>query len=208
MARREGRLCMLLGLLLLIAAFSLTGYNLWEENRAARSARQVLSQMEADLPGPEAQPAYLVAPEMEMPVLTIDDHRYVGDLYIPRLELSLPVMDRWSYPNLKLAPCRYSGSAYLDNLIIAGHNYKKQFGVLKNLQLGDKIVFTDMDNNRFRYVVSEILVLEPTAVEALQAGAWDLTLFTCTMGGQSRVTVRCVRQMERVVATLAEGNAQ
>lgn len=200
MVRKEGNLWMLLGLLLLAAALCLTSYNLWEEYQAEKSARQVLSQMEAQLPEPAALPAYLVASEMEMPILIIDGHEYIGYLYIPSLDLSLPVMSQWSYPNLKLAPCRYSGSAYLDNLIIAGHNYKKQFGVLKNLQLGDKIVFTDMDRNSFIYAVSEILVLEPTAVEELQAGDWDLTLFTCTPGGQSRVTVRCVKQMERVPA--------
>ena len=191
---------MLLGLLLLAAALCLTSYNLWEEYQAEKSARQVLSQMEAQLSEPSALPAYLVAPEMEMPILIIDGHEYIGYLYIPSLDLSLPVMSQWSYSNLKLAPCRYSGSVYLDNLIIAGHNYKKQFGVLKNLQLGDKIVFTDMDRNSFTYAVSEILVLAPTAVEELQAGEWDLTLFTCTPGGQSRVTVRCVKQMERVLA--------
>ena len=200
MVRKEGNLWMLLGLLLLAAALCLTGYNLWEAYQAEKSARQGLSQMDAQLPELSALPAYLVAPEMEMPILTIDGHDYIGYLYIPGLDLSLPVMSQWSYPNLKLAPCRYSGSAYLDNLIIAGHNYKKQFGVLKNLQLGDKIVFTDMDRNSFTYAVSEILVLEPTAVEELQAGDWDLTLFTCTPGGQSRVTVRCVKQMERVPA--------
>lgn len=200
MVRKEGNLWMLLGLLLLAAALCLTSYNLWEEYQAEKSARQVLSQMEAQLPEPAALPAYLVAPEMEMPILIIDGHEYIGYLYISSLDLSLPVMSQWSYPNLKLAPCRYSGSAYLDNLIIAGHNYKKQFGVLKNLQLGDKIVFTDMDRNSFIYAVSEILVLEPTAVEELQAGDWDLMLFTCTPGGQSRVTVRCVKQMERVPA--------
>lgn len=200
MVRKEGNLWMLLGLLLLAAALCLTGYNLWEEYQAEKSARQVLSQMDAQLPESAALPAYLVAPEMEMPILIIDGHEYIGYLYIPSLDLSLPVMSQWSYPNLKLAPCRYSGSAYLDNLIIAGHNYKKQFGVLKNLQLGDKIIFTDMDRNSFTYAVSEILVLEPTAVEELQAGDWDLTLFTCTPGGQSRITVRCVKQMERVPA--------
>lgn len=200
MVRKEGNLWMLLGLLLLAAALCLTSYNLWEEYQAEKSARQVLSQMEAQLSEPSALPAYLVAPEMEMPILIIDGHEYIGYLYIPSLDLSLPVMSQWSYSNLKLAPCRYSGSVYLDNLIIAGHNYKKQFGVLKNLQLGDKIVFTDMDRNSFTYAVSEILVLAPTAVEELQAGEWDLTLFTCTPGGQSRVTVRCVKQMERVLA--------
>jgi len=34
-------------------------------------------------------------------------------------------------------------------------------------------------------------VLLPTAVEEMTAGEWDLTLFTCTLGGRSRVTVRC-----------------
>lgn len=192
MMRKEGNLWMLLGLLLLGAALCLTSYNLWEEYQAEKSARQVLSQMEAKLPEPSALPAYLVAPEMEMPVLTIDGHDYIGYLYIPGLDLSLPVMSQWSYPNLKLAPCRYSGSVYMDNLIIAGHNYKKQFGMLKNLQLGDTIVFTDMDRNSFTYAVADILVLEPTDVEELQAGDWDLTLFTCTLGGQNRLIVRCI----------------
>jgi sortase A len=26
----------------------------------------------------------------------------------------------------------------------------------------------------------------------MESGDWDLTLFTCTTGGQSRITVRCV----------------
>ncbi len=28
-------------------------------------------------------------------------------------------------------------------------------------------------------------------VEEMITGDWDLTLFTCTLGGQTRVTVRC-----------------
>ena len=38
----------------------------------------------------------------------------------------------------------------------------------------------------------------PTSVQEMTDGDWDLTLFTCTVGGKSRVTVRCV---------LAEGEA-
>ena len=37
----------------------------------------------------------------------------------------------------------------------------------------------------------EIERLRPTAVKEMTSGDWDLTLFTCTVGGQSRVTVRC-----------------
>ena len=33
--------------------------------------------------------------------------------------------------------------------------------------------------------------LMPTAVEEMESGDWDLTLFTCTVGGRTRVAVRC-----------------
>ena len=39
-------------------------------------------------------------------------------------------------------------------------------------------------------------ILEPTMIEDLKAGNWDLTLFTCTLGGRTRVTVRCDRVIE------------
>ena len=32
--------------------------------------------------------------------------------------------------------------------------------------------------------------LNPTDIEGMESGNWDLTLFTCTVGGQSRVTIR------------------
>ncbi len=35
---KKGTLCMTLGLLLVVAALSLTAYNLWDERRAAESA--------------------------------------------------------------------------------------------------------------------------------------------------------------------------
>ena len=38
----------------------------------------------------------------------------------------------------------------------------------------------------------ELETLSPFAIEEMTGGNWDLTLFTCTVGGQYRVTVRCV----------------
>lgn len=129
---------------------------------------------------------------MEMPTLEIDGRAYIGTLDIPALGLFLPVLSEWSYPNLKLAPCRYTGSAYQDSLVIAAHNYTRHFGRLKSLTTGDAVVFTDADGNAFSYRVSGVELLSPTAIEALEAGEWALSLFTCTVGGQSRVVVRCV----------------
>ncbi|HIX11183.1 MAG TPA: sortase, partial [Candidatus Agathobaculum pullistercoris] len=61
------------------------------------------------------------------------------------------------------------------------------------LNTGDTVTFTDVDGNQFTYAVSLIEDLPGTAIEEMQAGEWDLTLFTCTLGGRSRVTVRCER---------------
>ncbi len=41
---------------------------------------------------------------------------------------------------------------------------------------------------------TEVILREtrtPAAMEEMESGDWDLTLFTCTIGGACRVTVRC-----------------
>ena len=138
-------------------------------------------------------PDYLLNPDMEMPVENIDGIDYIGVLRIPTLELELPIISEWSYQKLKIAPCRYSGSAYQDDLIIAAHNYNSHFGNLKNLREGDTATFTDMDGNVFTYEMVELEILQPTDIEGMESGEWDLTLFTCTIGGSSRVTARFER---------------
>ena len=209
--KQEGLLLITIGLLLIAAALFLVSYNLYDELRAEQSARQAVTQLDAYLPAeaaPEAPsdstgdqeplvsdertaiPDYVLSPNMEMPVETINGIDFIGVLRIPALELELPVISEWNYPNLKTAPCRYSGSAYLNNLIICGHNYTSHFGTLKNLWEGDIATFTDMDGNVFTYKMVERETLNPTDIEGMESGNWDLTLFTCTVGGQSRVTIR------------------
>ena len=190
------------GLLLIAAALALAAYNVIDAQRAARSAAQALealsqttavSAAEPEEASADNAPAYLADPEMPMPTVSFDGNDYIGRVDIPSLGLSLPVISEWSYPRLKIAPCRYTGSAYLDNLIIAAHNYSSHFGNLNRLNNGDTVTFTDVDGNQFTYAVSRIEDLPGTAIEEMQAGEWDLTLFTCTLGGRSRVTVRCER---------------
>ena len=200
-----------IGLLLIAAALFLVSYNLYDELRAEQAAKQAATQLDAYLPAeaaPEAPmdpvedqdplvrdertviPDYVLSPNMEMPVETINGIDFIGVLRIPALELELPIISEWNYPNLKSAPCRYSGSAYLNNLIVCGHNYTSHFGNLKNLCEGDIATFTDMDGNVFTYKMVERETLLPTSIDAMESGEWDLTLFTCTVGGQSRVTIR------------------
>ena len=142
-------------------------------------------------PDEQVIPDYQLNPDMEMPKVKIQGNDYIGTLDIPALGLSLPVMGEWSYPKLKVAPCRYSGSAYQGEFVIAAHNYSRHFGRLNQLQAGDQVNFTDIDGNTFEYEAVEIQELEPTAIEEMTDSGWDLSLFTCTLGGQTRLTVRC-----------------
>ncbi|MCI8422100.1 MAG: sortase [Lawsonibacter sp.] len=203
MRNRHGLGFMAGGLLLLAAALCLSIYNIWDDNRAAIAAETNVKRLNTamtetvrgELPV-GMLPDYVLAPEMEMPTITIDGLEYIGRLDIPVLELSLPVLSQWSYPNMKVAPCRYSGSLYQNNMVIAAHNYKRHFGSLKTLEVGDTVRFTDVEGNEFRYTVAELEQLAPNEVEAMITGDWDLTLFTCTAGAQYRVTVRCVLEEE------------
>lgn len=202
MAKTKYKVMLGAGLLLIAAALALAAYNVIDAQRAARSAAQALealsqttavSTAEPEQASADDAPAYLADPEMPMPTVSFDGNDYIGRVDIPSLGLSLPVISEWSYPRLKIAPCRYTGSAYLDNLIIAAHNYSSHFGNLNRLNTGDTVTFTDVDGNQFTYAVSLIEDLPGTDIEEMQSGEWDLTLFTCTLGGRSRVTVRCER---------------
>lgn len=203
MKKRE-KLCMVIGSLFLAAALLLTGYNLHRDTSAGSSANAAFERLypliqgradSAAASGDTSEkpyiPDYVLNPQMPMPEETIDGRSYIGVLEIPSLSLQLPVIGSWSYAELREAPCRYAGSAYQKNMVIAGHNYSSHFGNLKNLSQGDTVIFTDVDGNRFHYRVIELETLAPDAVDDLTSGDWDLTLFTCTIGGRSRVTVRC-----------------
>ena len=192
----------MIGLLLVAAALSLSGYNLWDEHRAAESVEGAMSELITMIPDLDAVeqpsdpsevkiPDYILNPKMDMPAVEVQNYDYVGFLSIPTLGMRLPVMSEWSYPLLKQAPCRYSGTAYQNDLVIAAHNYRQHFGPLPALQIGDAVNFTDVDGNVFHYTVGELEELEPSKTYEMIKSDWDLTLFTCNMTGQLRFTVRC-----------------
>jgi len=141
-------------------------------------------------------PSYVLNPQIKMPVKEKDGQAYIGVLEIPSLDLMLPVISEWNYARLKKAPCRYAGSAYTDDLVIAAHNYKTHFGNLKRLNEGDSVTFTDAEGNRFEYKVVLTETLMPRDVDEMKSGEFDLSLFTCTVGGSYRVTVRCDKLKE------------
>lgn len=202
--KKKGTIWMIGGLLLLAAALLLTLYNIYDGIRADQAAQRVLLQLE-DQMEPLDDPTMDISDildqsiyaDREMPTIEIDGNRYIGTLEIPTLELTLPIMEEWDYDKLKVSPCRYSGSFYRDDLVIAGHNYARHFSPLKWLPEGSEINFTDVEGNVYHYTIGWVDTLNPDQVEDLlsegEEHEWDLTLFTCTTGGKSRHTIRCIR---------------
>lgn len=200
--------CLVIGLLLCAAALCLSAYNICRDLRAGKTSDAALTALApivsdnaaavppqgADVPADERfVPDYILDEAREMPVRQIDGREYIGVLDIPALSLTLPVLKEWDYPGLNVAPCRYAGSAYTDGFVIAAHNYDSHFGRIGSLSPGDSVRFTDIDGNVFDYSVAAVETLDPYAAEDMKSDAWSLSLFTCTLGGQYRVTVRCDR---------------
>ncbi len=202
-------LCFILvGVLLIGGAGGWHLYNQSQESRAQENATAVLTTIQESFhqKTPEEEPQEVVQEEVivtplfqeetsplaEMPVLVVDGTAYVGALELPTLGLELPVIQTCSDHNLKLAPCLYAGSVYSNDMVIAGHNYVSHFAHLNQLKEGDEIHFLDMDQKVYAYTVAGMEMIQPTDPEEMVApGGWDLSLFTCTPDGKSRLTVRC-----------------
>ena len=192
-----GKVCLLFALLLHL-------YNIYDNMNQDQNQKQILEQyLQKNNRQQDTSliqiPDYLLNPEMEMPEVSLpelEEAGCIGILEIPSINIKLPVLSTWSYSLLKKAPCRYTGSIYLDNMVIAAHNSEAHFKKISNLQKGDIVTFTDAVGNVFTYTVAGIELLQPDEVENMTNGQWPLTLFTCTYGGASRVTVRCKKNTE------------
>lgn len=207
MKKSRGNILILLGILMLLGAVGLAAYNFWDANRAKEAAEQISEQLiekiDENVKSEEtAAPAPYMDPNTPMPVELIDGYEYIGILEIPSEELSLPVMAEWDYDRLKISPCRFVGSYYTDDLVICAHNYDQHLGRLLSIDIGVDVYFTNVEGLTIHYIVTNRETVEPTAVEQMIENTgnsetslldWDLTLFTCNLGGQTRCAVRCSR---------------
>ncbi len=195
---RKGAVCITLGVIMVLSAVGLWGYNRYDADRADKASKEIVVSLKTQMP--EKQSSQFEAyPQRKMVAVTAepDGEKWIGIVKIPSLEVELPVAEEFSYDNLNVGACRCNGSAYTNDLVIAAHNFYNHFGRLDNLSIGDEIVFYDFEGKVHYYVVSSQEIVQPTDVDGMYIDPdddWDLTLFTCTWSGQTRFTVRCVRK--------------
>lgn len=211
--RKVGTLFVGLGVVLIVSALLLFLYNEWnnaimeEKSDAIYTELQqliaqniqsnALTKDDPDAPAPTTGAANTdietAAEEPNMTVVLLNGYEYIGILDLPTLNLSLPILADWDENKLKIAPCRQEGSVEEDDLVIAGHNYRRHFQYLYKLQIGDNIRFTDMNGNTTTYTVQQMRTLDATDVETVLNSAYDLVLYTCTYSGKERTTIFCER---------------
>ena len=183
-----GAVCVFLGVVCLLCSVGFVLFNRWETENAAKVTDSLLEDIQSVI---AEQNAKQNDSQSEMPTINVDGYDCIGILSIPVLNLELPVLTDWSYAKLKKAPCHYYGSYYEKDFVIAAHNYKSHFGRLTELQAGDDIVFTDVNGTSHCYEVVLLETLFKEATKEMITSGFDLSLYTCTLGGGSRVTVRC-----------------
>ena len=186
--RGIGPIFVIFGLVLICSALSLIFYNNYQEQQYYKETENVLSTLENK---------ELNHNENDELTVNVNGYEYIGFVEIPKIEIKLPVLSEWDYARLKIAPCRQFGSINTDDIVIAAHNYKKHFGNLSSLSIGDEIALTDTSKNEYFYSVARIEVLNPIDVEKVQNSGYDLVLYTCTYGGKTRVTLFCNKNAEQ-----------
>ena len=184
-----GVICVFLGVLCILSAIGFVAYNRWEDMNAKDVAQDFLEDVQSIIN--EEQSEQPLLNDTKMATVEVDGYDCIGILSVPVLDLELPVLTDWSYAKLKKAPCHYYGSYYEKDFVIAAHNYKSHFGRLSKLQAGDIVVFTDVSGTVHYYEVVILETLPKNATKEMITSGFDLSLYTCTLGGSSRVTVRC-----------------
>ena len=209
MKNKKGLCFITMGTMMLLASLFLVFLNFRQDRESSENASEILTELKEAIPQVVETTEFIepathndifqeyeestTVPEEK--TIQIDDNYYIGTILIPSLDVELPIISEWSYPNLKLSPCRYKGSIAEGNLIIASHNYRSHFGRIQELNSGDIIVITDADGISHNYEVVQSEIIDGYNIESMEFGSddsWDLTLFTCTLSGQSRVTVRAI----------------
>ena len=121
---------------------------------------------------------------------------YIGKIICNKINLEYFIYNEYSYDNLKILPCKFSGGTFGEdgNICIMGHNYfdDRFFSNIDKLGIGDIIKIEKLDGEIYeysvykKYEIDEKDIEEATKSKAIQ----EITLCTCTFNKEKRYIVR------------------
>lgn len=108
----------------------------------------------------------------------------IGQISIPKIKISYPIIENTTPNLLKLSVCKLSGPLpnRIGNLCIAGHNYKNNsmFSKLHKLNIGDFFYITDLNNTKLKYIIYKKFVVNENDLNCIkETNTIEVTLITC-----------------------------
>jgi hypothetical protein len=110
-----------------------------------------------------------------MAVLSVDEIDFVGIIEMPRYGSELAVCADWG--NTARFPRRFFGSIYDGTLQIGATAQKGQYDFYNNISLGDAVLFTDAEGNRYHLQVTGIYSAKSIDQTALNRTESTLAIF-------------------------------
>ena len=168
------KVCILVGIGLLVAAFVILALWRWNIYSSEKQAQSYVHTLQKLIPDPQNM-ALEERRDNTMSVLSVDETDFVGIVELPHYESVLPVCADWG--KTFNYPCRFSGSIYNGTMQIGATTQKGQYDFYRELSVGDRVVFTDVEGNRYTFAITGLRYEEHADQATLQQEDAPLTLF-------------------------------
>lgn len=121
----------------------------------------------------------------------------IGNIEIPKIGISYPILSTINDELLKASPCRFYGEiSDNSNLCIAGHNYDNNsfFSKIRLLNNSDKIIISDSNNKKYTFEVFDNYEVSPSDLSPIynvtNRYKKELTLVTCNNQNNKRIIIK------------------
>lgn len=182
------KICIIAGACLLILAAVLLGLWRWNIDKSEERVQYYISTLRALIPEPQN-----AVPEERrdntMSALSIDGVNFAGIVELPRYASALPVCADWG--KTYKYPCRFSGSIYDGTMQIGATTQKGQYDFYRELSVGDTVLFTDVEGNRYTFTITSLRYEKHADQTALQREEAALTLFIKNIYSFEYLIVSC-----------------
>lgn len=127
----------------------------------------------------------------------INGYEIIAKIEIPKIELETYILGETNKDTLNESVTKLCGPKVneVGNFCILGHNYNstKMFKKIKNLEIGDNILVSDVYNQTIEYIVYDKYKIYPKETKCLSQetdNEREITLITCTTGGIKRLVIK------------------
>lgn len=189
--KKKRNIFQILGFLLIFLSLAVLGgrevLGIWSSQRSEALLQRIEPMLPPRTAGiPEARS------DPDMPVLQLDGEDFCAIVSVPSFGVTLPVGNEWSEGPFMLYPHRFWGGVYDHSLIIGGSGGKGQFDFFGRLDLGDRVVITDMTGAQYSYEVGRIDRSRHVDMQTLRKTESDLILFARDETSLDHIIVRCI----------------